>query len=325
MVNDNNSAETRQMPSGEAASVCLKVLLGLVLAFSGLSGCSRKPANPGVASAATGTNISVFAARGIVKDVQPAQHLVVIQHEAIPDYMAAMTMPFKVKQNRHLRGIQPGDAVAFRLWVTPGESWVDNIELLTTNSVSTNALPTIQTPPATPQLTNSSARHPLRDYKFTNELGQAVSLNDFKGQALAINFIFTRCPIPEFCPRMTKNFEEATAKLAAKPDAPTNYHFLSVSFDTQYDTPEILHSYAERYHYDPGHWSFLTGPADKIAEFARLSDVTYKQDGIFYEHNFRTVIVDATGTLQTIIPVTGDLSDSIVGEMLKAAAAGSNP
>jgi protein SCO1/2 len=299
--------------------------LCLVLVTSIWNACSRKPQKPTASATKAGTNISVFAAKGIVRDVQPAQHLIVIQHEAIPEYMAAMTMPFKVKENRHLRGIQTGDAVSFRLWVTPCESWVDNIQQLSTNPAVTNALPTLQSPVPTPESTNSAAHHPLRDYKFTNELSLAVSLNDFRGQALAINFIFTRCPIPEFCPRMTKNFEEATAKLTANPDAPTNYHFLSVSFDSQYDSPEILRSYAERYHYDPRHWSFLTGPADKISEFARLSDVTFKPDGIFFEHNFRTVIVDATGKLQTIIPVTGDLSDSIVREMMKAATAVSNP
>ena len=85
-------------------------------------------------------------------------------------------------------------------------------------------------------------RNPLWYYKFTNELGQAVSLNDFHGQALAITFIYTRCPLPNYCPRLSKNFQEASQKLESLPGAPTNWHFLSISFDPQFDTPAVLQS-----------------------------------------------------------------------------------
>jgi len=158
------------------------------------------------------------------------------------------------------------------------------------------------------------------DYQFTNELGQAVSLSQFNGQALAITFFFTRCPIPDYCPRLSKNFAEASQKLSAMPDAPTNWHFLSVTFDPEFDTPAVLKSYGERYHYAPAHWSFLTGPPDKIAELARQSDVTFERQGSLFNHNFRTLIISANGKLQTVFPIGGDLSDAILGEMLKAAA-----
>ena len=118
--------------------------------------------------------------------------------------------------------------------------------------------------------------HPLLDYKFTNELGQAVSLNDFRGQALAITFFYTRCPLPDYCPRLSKNFQEASQKLESLPDAPANWHFLSISFDPEFDSPAMLKAYGESYQYDPKHWSFLTGPADKIAELAREAGVSYR-------------------------------------------------
>ena len=104
------------------------------------------------------------------------------------------------------------------------------------------------------------------------------------------------------------------------PGCPTNWHFLSVSFDTQVDTPRALKAYAEMYHYDPAHWSFLTGPADKIGELARASDVTFERDGGSFSHNFRTLIIDPTGHLQTVFPTGGNLSDAVVDEILKAAA-----
>jgi protein SCO1/2 len=104
------------------------------------------------------------------------------------------------------------------------------------------------------------------------------------------------------------------------PDGPTNYHFLSVSFDTTFDTPEVLKAYAERYQYDPTHWSFITGPQDRIAELARLSDVNFSKDGSgFFDHGFRTQIIDARGRLQMSFPIGGNLSDAIVSELIKAA------
>jgi protein SCO1/2 len=173
---------------------------------------------------------------------------------------------------------------------------------------------------ATPTTAVARKRNPLLDYKFTNELGQAVSLSDFPGQALAITFFFTRCPMPDFCPRLSKNFQEASRKLTASDEAFTNWHFLSITFDPVFDTPSVLKAYAERYQYDPRHWSFLTGPEDKISELARLSGVKAEPDNGLINHNFRTLIIDATNHLQKVFPMGGDLSEAIVSEMQKAGA-----
>ena len=87
-----------------------------------------------------------------------------------------------------------------------------------------------------------------------------MSLGELRGQALAITFFFTRCPIPDFfCPRLSENFQEASSKLSSLAGGPTNWHFLSVSFDTEVDSPGVLKAYGELY-YDPAHWSFLTRP-----------------------------------------------------------------
>ena len=176
-------------------------------------------------------------------------------------------------------------------------------------------------PLSKPSSTNAIApsRHPLVDYKFTNQLGQAVSLSQFDGQALAITFFFTRCPIPEFCPRLSKNFQDVSQKLATRPGGPTNWHLLSVSFDTEFDTPPVLKAYAERYQYDPAHWSFLTGPSNKVSELAQLSGVKVAPEGGLFNHDFRTLIIDAAGHLQMVFPTGGNLSDAIIEEILRAA------
>jgi protein SCO1/2 len=231
--------------------------------------------------------------------------------------MDAMTMPFRVKEARVLSSLREGDRISFQLQVTPTESSITQISKIDDGSVTDQPLPTRS---SSTQTVVPATRHPLLDFKFTNELGQAVSLGQFRGQALGITFFFTRCPIPDYCPRLSRNFQEASQKLSAISGGPTNWHFLSVSFDTKFDTVPILKAYAEFYHYDPAHWSFITGPAEQIGELARLSDVKFDPDGGFFNHNFRTLIIDAAGHLQMSFPIGGNLSDAIVEEMRKAAA-----
>ncbi len=261
--------------------------------------------------------VQTFLVKGIVNELKPDGRTVVIKHQAISNYMAAMTMPFTVKEPKDLAGLIIGDEISFRLWVNEEESWIDNV------TKAGQAVGEVVQPiaPPTNAVQSVRQRHALLDYKFTNELGAPISLSQFHGQGLAITFFFTRCPVPEYCPRLSKNFAEASRKLSAMPRAPTNWHFLSVSFDAEFDTPAVLKAYGERYQYDPTRWSFMTGPADKINELARLSDVNVEREGSLFNHNFRTLIIDAAGRLQMNFPVGGNLSDAIVEEILKAAAA----
>lgn len=263
------------------------------------------------------TVVQTYPAKGVVQEIRTNSQTVVIKHEAISNYMDAMIMPFKVAEPSALANLSPGDEVTFQLHVTETASWVDQIKKTGAMSPPQNKGSSDYEPV---MAVKALPGNPLRYYKFTNELGQAVSLNDFRGQALGIIFFYTRCPLPDYCPRLSKNFQEASQKLAAMPNAPTNWHFLSISFDPETDTPSLLKAYGEMYHYDPAHWTFLTGPPDKISELAGLSGVTFQRDGVLLNHNLRTLIIDANNRLQTVFPMGGDLSDAIVAEMLKAAA-----
>jgi protein SCO1 len=293
-----------------------------------LFGCSLLIAGRALGiEALAGTSTRTFETAGVVKAVEGDGKTVVVAHEAIPNYMDAMTMPFKVKVPAEVAGLHAGDKIRFRLQVTDTESWIEGISQVVgqASRLSTghpapdpgNAAVPLAAAGGTPA---PLPRHPLLAYAFTNELGQVTRLGDFRGQALAITFFFTRCPIPDYCPRLSKNFEEASQKLSALPSGPTNWHFLSVTFDPGFDNPRILKAYGERYQYDPTHWSFLTGPKEKIGELARASDVTFEPAEGFINHNFRTLIIDAAGHLQMIFPTGGNLSDAIVAEVLKAAA-----
>ena len=275
------------------------------------------------ASRAGTTNYFV---RGVLTGVKQDEHQLVIAHEAIPNFMDAMTMPFNVKDAAIVTNVAIGEKIAFQLHLTETESWVDHIEPVAVSRSAASGAPALPSGDSHAEVKANSAstgrsESPLRNYKFMNELGRPVSLSDFRGQAIALTFFFTRCPIPEFCPRLSRNFQEVQRRLSAMENAPTNWHLLSVTFDPAHDTPEVLKAYGAAYRYDPAHWSFLTGPKDKIAELARACDVKFDPDNGLFNHNFRTLIVDASNRLQTVFPTSGNISDSIVQELLKAAGA----
>lgn len=267
---------------------------------------------PGAASASSSGGGRVFSARGVIQEIHPADSEIVIQHEAVSNYMAAMTMPFKVKNQDDLAGLQRGDEITFQLHVTDDLSWVDHF-----SKIGSVKLPA---PPTNSVAAAHDEKFELLHYQFTNELGQAVSLSDFPGQALAITFFYTRCPLPDYCPRLSKNFAEASQKLETLAHAPTNWHFISISFDPEFDSPAMLRAYGQSYGYDPAHWSFFTGPKDKIRELAQRAGVKMQNDDGTINHNFRTLIIDAAGHLQMVFVTSGDLSAQIVGEIIKAAA-----
>ncbi len=296
-----------------SGSVILRT--SLILWMAGTTG-SLPAADPAPAKEQT------YSVRGEIKRLEADGRRIVVRHEAVPGYMEAMTMPFNVRNPGELKDLQAGDEISFRLHVTDTESWIDGIARLK-SPVPAGARSSDR--PAPPSAPKPEARHPLMDFKFTNECGQAVCLSDFRGQALAITFFFTRCPVPDFCPRLSRNFQEASRKLASLADAPTNWHFLSVTFDPAFDTPAVLKVYAEHYQYDPARWSFLTGPSDQINELARLSGVQVDPDAGLFNHNFRTLIIGANGQLLTSFPFGGDLSEPIVAEILKACATTNEP
>lgn len=284
-------------------------LLSLLILFTAES---RKILLPKTKNA----ELRTFNATGIVEEINPNK-TIVIKHGAISNFMDAMTMPFTVRDESELNGLKSGDEISFALHVTDTDSWVSQIK-----KTGTAPVKPVDYEPA-PNIAPSE--NPLLACKFTNELGQAVSFDDFHGQALAVTFFYTRCPLPNFCPRLSKNFEEAEQKLEAMTNAPANWHFVSVSFDPEFDTPQMLKSYGEGYDYDPKHWSFFTGPPKQIAELAQACGVNYSPDNGTINHNFRTLIVDASGHLQMVFPTSGDLSDQIASEIIKAAAVTNEP
>lgn len=267
------------------------------------------------------TQPRTFEARGVVRELEADGQSVTIRHEAIPGYMPAMTMTFIDKNPGELTGLRAGDSITFRLNITSTNGWIDHVAK--TGEVQVieqgSAHPIVQIVRDVPPL---NVGDELPDCHFTNELGQAVNLAQFRGQALAFTFFFTRCPYPNFCPFVSNGFEETQKKLLAMTNAPANWHLLSISFDPQFDSPAVLKTYATMRDYDPAHWSFVTGDVEDLTAFGDEFGEYLGQDptgGI--NHNLRTVIIDALGRVQSIIPGNTWTSDQIVAEILKAAAA----
>lgn len=278
--------------------------------------CRERSAEHRLASAPVATNRQSFPVKGVVQELKLDGRTVVIKHEAITNYMEAMTMPFRVAETNLLAGLKPGDEITFRLLVTENESWIDRI-VRTGRSAPAEGKSTVVAPTNAPEAFRLAN---IPDFALTNEFGQPFSLRQLQGNAVAMTFFFTRCPVPDYCPRLTKNFAGAIQKLKATPGRPTNFHFLSISFDPL-DSPLLLRAYAQQYRYDSNHWTFLTGRPDHIRELTEGFGLSIKPGAGIYMHDFRTAIFDATGKLQTLWPIGGDVTDQLAAEMAKAAQA----
>ncbi len=282
--------------------------------------CGRKSEQavlPATNKAGVQTNVQIFQVKGTVIELKLDEKTVRIKHEAIPGYMPAMTMPFEVKDAHELDKLEAGDVVSFRMIVTEKDAWIDQIQKL--NRPANTNLPMAGPFRLVREAEPLNIGDLLPDYRFTNQLGAPVHLHQFRGQALAITFLFTRCPYPTFCPLMAGNFAEVQQKLLAMPNGPTNWHLLTISFDPEFDTPAVLKNYAERYRYDPQHWSFLTGELIDITAVAEQVGMTFWHDGDGISHNLRTVVIDASGRVQKIFSGNKWTSDELVAEMVKAA------
>jgi len=297
----------------------LKISVFISLIVICLSGCEPSSANTKPAATFQNTNSSKnFQVKGVVISVKPKEKSVEIKHEAIPGYMPAMTMPFDVKDVKELSGLKAGDFVSFRMVVTDIEGWIDHIQKLSTtnlSSISSDSSPIRRLPEVEPL----SPGDDLPEYHFTNQFGHPITLSQFRGKALAITFLFTRCPFPNFCPLMATHFADVQQKLLAMNNAPANWHLLTISFDPDFDTPAVLNSYAEHYKYDPVHWTFATGALTEVSALGEQVGMSFWRDGSgSISHNLRTLVIGADGKLRKVLIGNQWSSDELADELIKA-------
>ncbi|HLP77636.1 MAG TPA: copper-binding protein [Candidatus Paceibacterota bacterium] len=254
-----------------------------------------KAENPLRAESVATTN-QVHATRGIVREIAPDRHKAVIRHEAIPDYMPAMTMEFNVRNTNQLSGISAGDTITFRLTATEDTHWVDQVRRI---SAATNNPPVVK-PRLTPsRIAELKPGDLMPDYELQAEDGRTIRFSDFRGKAVAFTFFFTRCPLPDYCPRMSSHFAQARDLILANTNVPVNWQFLSISFDPDFDTPGVLSSYGGFYRKgNPDRWLFAAAPMKSLAGLApRLDLMINREPGGSISHNLRTVVLDPLGRI----------------------------
>ena len=286
----------------------------LIAALFIVPGC--KPAAPAPKTVVPA--VQTYDARGIVRRITPDRREATIQHEAIPNFMAAMTMDFTVKNTNDLQNIARGDEITFKLLVTETDSWIESVRFVAhvveevTNHVFIFHAPSAELKPG----------DPLPDFSLTAEDGRPVHFSDFRGRVLAFTFFFTRCPLPDFCPRMDLNFAAARTLLHAAADAPTNWQFLSISFDPEYDLPATLANYATYYRQnDADRWLFSVADTNTLAGLAPLLDLMIKHEDNSISHNLRTVVLDPQGRIARQFDGNQWTPQQLADAMLDAARA----
>jgi protein SCO1 len=237
-----------------------------------------------------------YELRGNVVSFDKDAGTVTVDHESIPGFMEAMTMPYALKDKWAFDTMKPGDGLDAILVVRGTDYWLQDVVL------------SQGPPPGTPGAPPPPAKlgEAVPDVALVNQDGKPIRIGDYRGKALLITFIYTRCPLSDFCPRMAQNFRVLEGSLSEKPDLYGKTHLLTISFDPEHDTPAKLKAYALKEASAPksalGHWEFATGRPENIRELADFLQLDYTPDeteGLIV-HNLRTAIVSPDGTLAKV-------------------------
>jgi protein SCO1 len=268
-----------------------------------------------------GQTANSYPARGIVEQIAPDRHKVTIHHQPIPGYMMEMTMDFPVPNTNELNGISPGDQITFTLVVRQNDDWVQNIQRIGHDA---DFMPAAMHMACAmpPELGPGDL---LPDGEMLAEDGRQIHFSDFRGRAVAFTFFFTRCPLPNYCPRMNRNFAAARDLILSTSGAPTNWQFLSVSFDPVFDTPDVLSSYAGFYRGDNSdRWLFAAASTNVLADLAPRLDLMVMRQGANISHNLRTVVLDSQGRIARQFDGNNWTPQQLADAVLAAARAQTN-
>lgn len=237
-----------------------------------------------------------YELHGQVLRVDRARQEITIKHEDIRGFMPGMTMPFRVRDASLLDRCEPGDLVTARLVVEDATGYLSSIER-TGHAALTEA-------PPRPPMDILNPGDAVPDVQVIDETGAPRRLSDWRGKALAVTFIYTRCPLPDFCPRMDQYFKSVQSSVLADAGLRDRVALLSISFDPAFDTPAILRAHARRAGADARVWHFATGQQDAIDAFASRFGVSVIREPSTpsdITHNLRTAVIGPDGRLQTIL------------------------
>jgi len=225
---------------------------------------------------------------------RPQKHLV-IDHEAIPGFMGAMTMPYPVVDDAVFDRVAPGDQITADVVVVgdPPEVHLENVVVVKKGNGAKTTPSGVLIPP-------SLEGSPVPDFAFLNQDAKPIGLHQYAGKALLVTFIYTRCPLPDYCPLMTQNFASIEKTLAKNPALYAKTHLLCISFDPKYDTPEVLRNYARPFIADKGnqtfaHWEFASVTEAQKKSILDFFNVFYSEQDGQINHSMRTAIISPDG------------------------------
>jgi protein SCO1/2 len=250
---------------------------------------------------------------GRIMSIDQEKKQIILSHGDIPGYMPAMVMPLKVKDEKQFNGLTRGDQITATLAVDSVRSWLEDVRITRKGSGGSDdrdaeirALP--------------REGNEVPGFTLTNQDGKKISLNDYRGKVLIITFVYTRCPLPDYCPLMSSNFAEIDQALRVDPKLYDRTHLLTVSFDTKHDTPAVLRSYGaaytERYSDEKFiHWEFATGSDDEIKAITKFFGLQFSQNPDQIVHSLVTAIISPDGKLYRVHPSNDWKPTEIVTEI----------
>jgi protein SCO1/2 len=262
-----------------------------------------------------------YSVTGMVLGVDRSRDTFMASIHAIPGFMPARAMRFDVRQRRDLEGLVPGALVEFVLVVKGSSSHVERIRIVRYQSAEQDPLAASRLKLLT-RVAGAPPRHALGigdvvpDFRLTNQKGRSIALSDLRGKVVAINFIYTSCPLPNFCLRIANNFGVLQKRFKAR--LGSDLVLLTVTFDPVHDTPEVLAKYASRWNADPAAWHFLTGPIQDVQRVCHLFGVEYFPDEGLMNHSLHTAIIDRHGKVVANIEGNQFTADQL-GDLTEAA------
>ena len=250
--------------------------------------------------------------KGKVLVVEPDKHLITVSHEDIKGYMRGMTMAFTVPSESDLQILAPDDEITATLVIDGSHSWLENL-IITRQSAN---------PAAMPGVVMAKEGDEVPNFTLRNQDNREIHFQNYRGRTLLLTFIYTRCPVPEYCTLMSNNFAQIDRALSQDADLYAKTHLLSVSIDPTYDTPQVLRSYGaahtERYQKETfAHWEFAGGTTEQVKKIAEYFGLTYFPEKDQIIHGLRTVIVNPDGKVAKIYAGNDWKVEEVVSAMKK--------
>ena len=269
--------------------------------------------------------------QGILLQVDPARHEIVVSCDAIPGYMEAMVMPFSVPASEDLKTFAPGNTVRFNM--VEGENGtsaehlevvhVTNYEPEPTEAGRLTLLHRTLDPAVTGKIVHVG--QPVPDFTLTDQTQQAMHLSQFKGKVVALTFTYSRCPNPNYCFRLSNNLSRLERRFHAL--AGKDLILMTIVIDPDQDRGKALERYADTWKADPAAWRFLTGSLADVRNVAELFGMNFWSDDSFLTHSFHTVVIDRYGKLagnlegnQFTAEQLGDLVETVLHRPLRQTA-----